>query len=128
MDSKILSFRKLAAIDIFFLGYWFVFAEFACGVVLSIALGLFVLVRSHSFWQIGLGVYLTCIGINYIPMFVYAVSIANKQNAEAELGNELAQKQPAMSKYRRQSLLLLVPLLLPILVLTQKPHPSTVLR
>ena len=125
MDSKILSFRKLAAIDIFFLGYWFVFAEFACGVVLSIALGLLVLLRSHSFWQIGLCVYLICIGINYMPMLVYAVSIANKQNAEAELGNELAQKQRAMSKYRRLSLLMLVPLLLPNLAVMRRRPPST---
>jgi hypothetical protein len=50
--------RKLAAIDIIFLGYRFVLAEDALGVFFSDALGLLVLYRSHSFWQALLGIYL----------------------------------------------------------------------
>jgi hypothetical protein len=48
--------RKLAAIDIVFLGYKFVLAEYAVGVFLSVALGLFALFRAHSFWQEALGI------------------------------------------------------------------------
>ena len=108
--------RKLAAIDIFFLGSKFIIAEFAVGVFLSAALGLFVLIRGHAFWQLALGIYLLCLGINYVPMLAYAISIGNKEHAQAELAGELADKRSAMAKYRRQSLLLLVPLAAPILV------------
>jgi len=108
-------FRKLAAIDIVFLGYKLVFAEYTFGVLFSIALGIFVLFRGHSVWQVVLGTYLICLGINYVPMLAYTVSIGNKQNAQAELAVELTEKRKAMSKYRRLSVFLLVPLLAPIL-------------
>ena len=110
-------FRKLAAIDIVFLGYKLVFAEYGFGVPFSISLGIFVLFRSHSVWQVVLGAYLICLGINYVPMFVFAVSIGNKQNAFAELADELQEKHRTMSRYRRLSLLLLVPLSVPFLVM-----------
>lgn len=115
---RALDIRKLAAIDIVFLGYKLIFAEYAFGVLFSVALGIFVLFRAHSVWQVVLGIYLTCLGINYVPMFAYTVSIGNKQSAQAELANELADKRKAMSKYRRLSLLLFVPLLVPVLVVT----------
>jgi hypothetical protein len=107
--------RRLAAIDIVFLGFTFVVAEYVLGVLLSVALGLFVLVRSHSLWQVTLGAYLICVGINYTPMFLYSISIANRNNARAELGTELIEKRNVMAKYRRISLLLLVPLVPPVL-------------
>lgn len=107
--------RKLVAIDIAFLGRKVIVAEFAGGVVLSTALGLFVLMRQHSFWQIVLGVYLICLGLNYVPMFAYAVAIPTREQAREAIADELADKGRAMSKYRRQSLLLLIPLLVPIL-------------
>ncbi|MGI9069841.1 MAG: hypothetical protein ACR2JB_00575 [Bryobacteraceae bacterium] len=112
--------RKLAAIDILFLGYKVIVAEYVVGVAFSLALGLFVLLRSHSFWQVALGAYLICLGINYVPMLAYAIAIANRQNAQAQISHELIEVRKAMSKYRRQSLLLLVPLLVPILAASQK--------
>ena len=118
--------RKLAAIDIFFLGYKFVLAEYAVGVFFSTALGLFVLYRSHSYWQVVLGIYLVCLGINYIPMLAYTLSIAGKESAQAELGSELSDKRAAMSKYRRQSLLLLIPLAAPILAIIQHQESEQV--
>jgi hypothetical protein len=112
--------RRLPAIDITFLGYKFVLAEYAIGVFFSAALGLFVLLRGHSFWQICLGIYLICPGTNYMPMLAYTVSLANKDGARAKLGDELTDKAGAMAKYRRQSLLLLVPIVVPILALTHR--------
>jgi hypothetical protein len=112
--------RKLAAIDVVFLGYKFVLAEYAVGVFFSVALGLFVLCRSLSWWQVLLGVYLICLGLNYVPMLLYAVAVANKETAAAQLAGELADKRSAMSKYRRQSLLLPVPLAAPLLALLHR--------
>jgi hypothetical protein len=107
--------RKLAAIDIVFLGSKLIIAEFAGGVLLCFALGTFVLFRGHSFWQIALGLYFISLGINYVPLLVYAVAITRGQSARAEMGDELSDERWAMAKYRRQSILLLVPLLVPIL-------------
>jgi len=111
--------RKLAAIDILFLGSNFIIIEFALGVLSSAALGTFVLFRGHSFIQLALGLYLISLGINYVPMLIYAVTISKGDSARAEMGNELDDKSRAMAKYRRQSILLLVPLLVPIIALVE---------
>ena len=120
-NLRTINFRRLAAIDIALLGYKLILAEYAGGVVLSFALGIFVLLRSHSFWQSLLGVYLLCLGINYVPMLVYTLAIANRQNAKAQMADELVERQRAMAKYRRLSLLLFVPLLVPILAVIREP-------
>ncbi|MGA7317088.1 MAG: hypothetical protein WBX22_24310 [Silvibacterium sp.] len=119
-----INLRKLAALDILFLGPRLIVAEFAFGVLFSVALGLFVLVRGHTFWQLLLGTYFLCLGINYVPMLVYAIAVSNKVNARKEMAAELDDSRKTMSKYRSQSLVLLVPLAVPILVLTQKWRKS----
>ena len=112
--------RKLAAIDIVFLGSKLIIAEFAGGVLLCVALGTFVLFRGHSFWQFALGLYFVSLGINYVPLLVYAVAITRGQSARVEMGDELIDERRAMAKYRRQSILLLVPLPVPILALARE--------
>ena len=83
--------------------------------------GVFVLLRGHSsFLQLLLGLYLISLGINYVPMLMYAMAISRANSAREELGDELSDKPQAMSKYRRQSLFLLVPLAVPILALAQR--------
>jgi len=114
-----LDFRKLAAIDIVFLGSRFIIAEFAGGVLLCIALGTFVLVRGHSFLQLALGLYLISLGINYVPMLIYAIAVRRADSARQEMGDELRAKSLAMAKYRRQSILLLVPFVVPIVALAR---------
>jgi hypothetical protein len=110
-------FRKLAAIDVAFLGPKIILAEFAAGALFSIALGIFALFRSHSGSGIAIGIYLLCLGINYVPMFGYALGIGSRDNAKYTLGDELQQSRTEMSKYRRQSLLLLIPLSVPLFAL-----------
>ena len=112
--------RKLAAIDLAFLGPKLIISEFTVGVLFSAALGVFVLLRGHrSPAQIALGLYLISLGLNYIPMLVYAIAITRAKSARSELGSELDNKRLAMKKYRRQSLWLLVPLLVPLTVFSQ---------
>lgn len=121
--GRIANFRRLAAIDIAFLGFQVILAEFLCGAVLSTALGAWVLLRSHSHWQVALGIYLLGLGMNYLPLVVFALSVGSRQNARLELASELADQRRAMSKYRRLSLLLLVPFLVPLLILIQGRSP-----
>jgi hypothetical protein len=109
-------------IDIALLGSKFIIAEFAGGVLLCAGLGVFVLVRGHgSLAQLLLGLYLITLGVNYVPMLIYAIAITRANSARSELGEELEDKPRAMAKYRRQSVLLLVPLLVPIVALNRRP-------
>ena len=112
--------RKLAAIDIVFLGPKFVIAEYALGVLLSIALGIFILARAHSIWPGVLGVYFLCLGLNYAPMLTHAIAIRTKHQATVEMRKELEETRRAMAKYRRVSLLLLIPFWVPFLEFMQK--------
>ena len=60
--------RKLAAIDLIFLGPKVIITEFSAAVFLSAVLGILVLVRGHhSLAQVVLGLYLFSLGINYVP-------------------------------------------------------------
>ncbi len=119
-----INLRKLAALDILFLCPRLIVAEFAFGVLFSVALGLFVLVRGHAFCQLPLGTYFICLGINYLPMLVYAVAVGNKANAREQMAGELDDLRKTMSKYRSQSLILVVPIASADLVLTQEWRKS----
>jgi hypothetical protein len=115
----VLNPRKLAAIDIAFLGSRIIIAEYAIGVLLSVTLGILTLLRAVSHWQLALGVYLILLGVNYVPMLVYAIAISKRGSAHAEIEDELTDKGCAMAKYRRQSVFLLVPLVVAITALRQ---------
>jgi hypothetical protein len=118
--------RKLAAIDLIFLGPKVIITEFSAGVFLSAVLGIFVLVRGHhSLAQTVLGLYLISLGINYVPMLNYAIRMSRAKSARAELGNELDDERVAMAKYRRQSLWLLVPIIVPLMALAQSRKPQS---
>ena len=54
-EKGVINVRKLAALDIAFLGPKLILAEFGVGVFLSAAIGLVTLKRSHSAWQMLLG-------------------------------------------------------------------------
>lgn len=110
-----LDVRKLAAVDIAFLGPGLILAEFSIGVLGSLTLGVFILFRSHSVRGIVLGAYLLCIGVNYVPLLLHAISLVRRNSARHEIADELTQKHRMFRKYRRQSVLLLVPLVVPTL-------------
>ena len=112
--------RKLAAIDLLFLGSKVILAEFGLGVIGPPALGLLTLVRSHSPWQTVFGVYLLSLGVNYVPLLLYSIAMVRRGSAADEMAGELADRDRAFRKYRRLSLLLLVPLVMPILAILQE--------
>jgi hypothetical protein len=116
--------RKLAAIDLYFLGPRIILLEFRLGVPIMFVLGILSLrvglLRTHATWQILLGAYLLLLGINYIPMLWCVIDIARRGTAAAELKEELHDRDAAMRKYRRQSLWLLVPLAVPVAWLMQR--------
>lgn len=122
-----INIRKLAAVDIAFLGPKVILAEFSLGVIGPLALGIFILYRSHSIWQAGLGWYIFSLGINYVPLLLYAAKISRDGTARAETADVMAQVPRPNFKYTIQSLTLLVPLLVPSIAIAQewrKAHDS----
>jgi len=112
--------RTLAALDIAFLGATLIIAEFAFGVVGPIALGVLTLRGSHSMGGMLFGAYLVSLGLNYVPLLMYAIVIARRGTAQAEILAEPSDRQQTFRTYRRQSLWLLVPLVVPILAIRQE--------
>jgi hypothetical protein len=120
--------RKLAAVDMAWLGARVIVAEYALGILLPGALGLLslragLLAPVHSDWEIAMGIWLASIAVNYIPLFIYAVLIARAGTVNAEGRPELARAK----RYGLQQVVILVPFLVLILAFLQearrlKPH------
>lgn len=113
--------RKLAAVDMVWLGTRLILAEYGLGIVLPLILGL-LSIRSglfrpiHSTWQAVMGVWLVSIAANYIPLFIYAVLIAKGGTVKEEGQPELARAK----RYGIQQVIILVPFLVVLLALRQE--------
>jgi hypothetical protein len=69
--------------------------------------------------ELALGAYLLCIGVNYVPLLLHAISLVRHGAANQEIADEMSEKHRMFRKDRRQSLLLLVPLV--VLILGNRP-------
>ena len=124
-DYAIINIRKLAALDMVFHRPKLILAEFALGVFGAAALAFVIAAPGFfagrlSLEQILVSGYILCIGLNYVPLFIYAISIARRGSAQEEVAFELAQRERYAHKYSGQSFLLLLPLVVPILALYQE--------
>lgn len=119
-----MSIRKLAAIDIALPGSAVILVEYAVGVVGSLALGIFVLLRARSAWGVLLALHLLSLGVNHVPLLLHAASLGPRARARAEVADELiADRRRAMRRCRRGSLLPLLPSFVPVLALVQARRP-----
>ncbi|HVN92189.1 MAG TPA: hypothetical protein VMT38_00760 [Terracidiphilus sp.] len=122
--------RKLAALDLYFLGPYVIVTEFALGVAGPIALGVLTLrMASRHVWPLGLtlfGGYLLLLGVNYIPMLLHAIGLVRSRSASIEIADELSDRRVAFRKYRLQSLFLLVPFLVPLLAILQQREAQAI--
>lgn len=109
--------RKLAAVDLAFLGPGVILPEFILGVVGPIGLGIWTMANIRSRGGFLFGAYLCLIGVNYIPLLWHAISLARHGSANDEIRSEGDDKRKMFRKYRRQSLLLLLPLIVPAVAL-----------
>jgi hypothetical protein len=121
-ESTLISVRKLAALDIALHGQRLIVIEFGLGVFIPAALSLFMVLFGHfgSQLQMVLGVYMMCLALNYAPLFLYAIVIAQRGNARGEVMIELSDPDRYDRKYGFQSLLLLVPIAIPLLAILQE--------
>jgi len=120
-----INIRKLAALDIVFHGSRLILIEFIAGVFIAGAFGAFSLFAffrnpSHPFAQLLVGCVLSWIAINYVPLLLYTISIIRGKSAEREVAFELEHKDYYARKYTTQSLLLVLPLVVPVLAVMQE--------
>jgi hypothetical protein len=124
--GRMINVRKLAALDIALHGSRFILAEFGGGVLLCLALGLWLIYASFPVGQdtamlrLVTEVYLLFLAINYVPLLVYAILIARRKSARQEVAAELADKGRYARKYGLQQLFLVAPLIIPVLALVQE--------
>ena len=113
--------RKLAAVDMAWLGTRVILTEYAIGVILPFILGL-LSIRSGFFgptpsaWESVLGIWLVGIAANYVPLFIYAVMIAKAGTVKEEGEPEIAHAK----RYGIQQVIILVPFLVIIVALIQE--------
>ena len=116
-----INLRKLVALDMVLHGKSFIIAEFAFGVLLPLILGLFSF-RGTLFEpfpttvQTALGLWLLGIGVNYVPLFIYAVLIARGGTVEQEGRPEMLH----VKRYSLQQFIIFVPFLVAVLALVQE--------
>ena len=116
--------RRLAAVDLVFLGPTLIIGEFALAVVGAPVLGALTLARAGVVWQKLLGVYLVALGINYVPLLIHAIALVRTRAARLVIADESANTRELFRKYRRQSLWLLVPLVAPVAALIVRRRRS----
>ena len=115
----VIEVRKLAAVDMVWLGKRIVVAEYALGVVLPFALGIFSIkigVAHHTAWQTLVGAWLVTIAANYVPLFLYALAIMRAGTVDQEGRPELARAR----RYGIQQTMILIPLLVVGVALVQE--------
>ena len=116
-----INIRKLAAVDMAWLGPRVILVEYALGIILPTVLGLlslragwFGLVRSN--WEGVTGLWLLGIAVNYVPLFIYAILIARGGTVKQEGQPELAHAR----RYGLQQVIIFVPLLVAMVALLQE--------
>ena len=119
--SKLIEIRKLAAVDMAWLGSKIIIAEYTLGVIFPLALGMFTLRSSLSSpapltWQTALGIWLVTIAANYVPLLLYAVSIARAGSIEAEGRPEISHARC----YGVQQVIILVPFFVVVIAVIQE--------
>src|SRR5690348_11643613 len=96
-----INIRKLVAFDMAVHSPRFILAEFVIGAIGIPAFGVFSLFRGGT----KMGLYSLSIGINYIPLLIYAAIIARKNSAKQEVAYELGHKRTEAKRYFRGQLL-----------------------
>jgi hypothetical protein len=127
-----INIRKLAALDIVFHGPRKILAEFALAVGVCVILAIFSFsyffrTPDHPLFAAILGLFFSWIALNYMPLLLYAIQIVRRKSAQQEVAFELEHKDTYARKYTIQSLLLLLPLIVPILAIVQEIQKRTCL-
>lgn len=125
-----INIRKLAALDIVFHGSKFILAEFAGAVIIGFGLGIFILLAffrnpDHPIFALLIGLVLCLIGLNYVTLLLYAISVLRRKSARQEVAFELEHRDVYAPKYGTQSFLLVLPFVVPLLAIYQEARKQS---
>jgi hypothetical protein len=125
-EGRFIVIRKLAALDIVYRGQRTILLEFAFGVFFLGVLGVAFLLFAHQRTPAttAIGVYLLFLGLNYVPLLVFSISISLRKSAKQEVEFELAHHDVYRKRYGVQQLLILLPLAIAILAIVQEMSPG----
>ena len=123
-EKAIINIRKLVALDIVFHGYRFILAEFAfaviaCGSLAIVSFFIFFHNSGHQLIAIIMGFVLSWLTLNYVPLLLYALDMRHR-DIRQEVAFELEHRAAYALKYTLQSVLLLLPLIVPVLAIIQE--------
>ena len=115
--------RKLAAVDMAWLGTHIVVAEYMLGVVLPLALGIMsvrtgLAAPDPANWRTLIGAWLIAIAANYVPLLFYALALVRGGTVQEEGLPELKHAR----RYGIQQAMILVPLLVVAVAFAQERH------
>ncbi len=97
---EILNVRRLVALDIALHGSKFIILEFSFGIIFGFILGLYSL-KSNYLNHI-LGWYIITLGLNYVPLLIYAINIIRIGSAKDESKDDLSDRKRLISFSIRQ--------------------------
>lgn len=121
---RMIQVRKLVAVELIFLGPKIVFAEYGFAVAVGLAIGVLSLrvglLRTHVAWQVLLGIYLLFLALTYGVLLGLAIAMARRGDARDRVAGEFDELPATFRKYRRQSLWILAPLVVPLAALRQR--------
>jgi hypothetical protein len=86
-----------------------------------IAAGLFIIFKGY----LPMGAYLLLLGINYVPLLIFAVATRAHREVAKQNPPDLVR---GVRKYGVQQILILVPLAVPVLAILQRPGNPSRLR
>jgi hypothetical protein len=118
-EGRLISVRKLVVLDMTLHGRRLILLEFGISAPGMIAAGLFIILRGY--WP--LGTYLLLLGVNYVPLLMYALALSRRPGEVAK------QHGPGqvriVRKYGAQQTILLVPFAIPIMAILQRSVQSS---
>jgi hypothetical protein len=115
-EGRLMSVRKLVALDITLHSSRVILLEFGLGTPVIILVGSWLMLSGTIFI---LGLYLVLIGLNYVPLLLYAIVVTRKGSAKTEVEG-LANDRHYIRKYGSQQFMILVPLAILIIALIQE--------
>jgi len=118
-EGCLINIRKLAASDITLHGSRFMLIGFGLGTPAMILFGLWLALTGED-TMFFFGLYFLLIGMNYLPLLLYAIAITKKGSATIEVSADLAHNKLFIRKYGIQQLLILVPCAILVISLIQE--------
>lgn len=118
--DQVIDPHKLAAIHIATLGPTFAIGNFASTALVCLSLATLILWHADSCQLLTFGFYFVFLCINYVVMLFFALQINSRASARAEIRAELNKERGAMAEYRRQTIYLLIPILVPVVAVQRR--------